>query len=567
MKKILALLLILSLVLGSALCASAEGLEMSDIPGMTAAGVLPIVTEPVTITFAFAPNAAVSDFHDNKWTLWLEENTGITIDFMALPSENPGQKLELMIASHEKLADVIDGNRISNANLYNYYIDGILLPLDEYAEKYSFYLQELIDNYYEGGNTEWDNIIALCRTFDGAWLKFPSTYCDPTNRFNPGSVLWLRDDWVAQWNADGKSPETVDELYDFLVFCRDNDVNGNGDPSDEIGLVGGTGAILNAFCTYSKWQDAYINVDADGNVFMPQVTDNYKHALEYLNKLYTEGLLSSQAFTADSAQLKAICTVDDPKEAIAAGFQNHPTSFLDSPVYRNQYNFAWPLTSDEYPLHYIEVPQYQSSTMIITSDSEHPEVAFRLLDYTCEYETMIRSRWGAPGEDFEWIDDPENYEPLYPWSGAPVIYKVINNPWAIHPSNMIWKIDRFPNLPAILMAARPSTTIYDPEDPDYDADKAGYSLKSIGLQALAHEDGGATSPEQTQTIIYTEDEENEIMDIANSIVTYVEECQTRFILGEMDIANEWDSYIATIDAIGYEEYMKVVQDAYDRMYK
>ena len=51
MKKFIALLLILAFAFSGVLCACAEGLEMSDIPGMTAAGVLPIVTEPVTITF------------------------------------------------------------------------------------------------------------------------------------------------------------------------------------------------------------------------------------------------------------------------------------------------------------------------------------------------------------------------------------------------------------------------------------------------------------------------------------------------------------------------------------
>ncbi len=35
----------------------------------------------------------------------------------------------------------------------------------------------------------------------------------------------------------------------------------------------------------------------------------------------------------------------------------------------------------------------------------------------------------------------------------------------------------------------------------------------------------------------------------------------------MDIASEWDTYIETINAIGYEEYMSIVQGAYDRMYK
>jgi hypothetical protein len=79
MKKLLAMLLACMMLLSS--FAFAEGLEMSDIPNMTAPGVLPIVLEELEVTFAFVQNTTVTDFEDNKWTNWLEENTGINISF------------------------------------------------------------------------------------------------------------------------------------------------------------------------------------------------------------------------------------------------------------------------------------------------------------------------------------------------------------------------------------------------------------------------------------------------------------------------------------------------------
>ena len=131
---------------------NAEGLEMSDVPNMTAPGVLPIVIDPVTISFALVPNATVTDYDDNAWTNWLEENTGINIEFFFLPTENPGQKLELMIASNEELPDIIDGLRLSDGNLYNYYLDGLVLPLDEMIEKYGYYLPLELEKYYADGS-------------------------------------------------------------------------------------------------------------------------------------------------------------------------------------------------------------------------------------------------------------------------------------------------------------------------------------------------------------------------------------------------------------------------------
>ena len=55
MKKLTALVLALSMLLGVSAFAE-EALEMSDVPGMTAPGVLPIVTEPVTLTIGIPTN-------------------------------------------------------------------------------------------------------------------------------------------------------------------------------------------------------------------------------------------------------------------------------------------------------------------------------------------------------------------------------------------------------------------------------------------------------------------------------------------------------------------------------
>ena len=51
--KLFAWLLCLAM-LSSMPLALAEDLEMSDVPGMTAPGVFPLVTEPVTLTFGDA---------------------------------------------------------------------------------------------------------------------------------------------------------------------------------------------------------------------------------------------------------------------------------------------------------------------------------------------------------------------------------------------------------------------------------------------------------------------------------------------------------------------------------
>lgn len=548
-KSLLAFLLALAMLL-SMTSVYAEELEMSDVPNMTAPGVLPIVLEPVTITFAFAPNSTVTDFKDNKWTNWLEENTGINIEFFALPSENPGQKLELMLSSGETMPDVIDTLQISNASLYNYYLDGSIIALDELIEKYAYYLPLEIETYFSDGS--YAAIDQLTRTFDGAQIKWSSTYHDPSNDYNPGHTLWLREDWLEK--AGLGVPTTVDELYDVLVAFRDGDMNGNGQ-ADEIPLLGGVNVLINSYVYYFQgwWNgDLAMNVE-DGQVYLPQTTDEYRQALTFCNKLVNENLLSQLTFTADDAQMKAMCSPESADQAIVGGFCSHPTSFLDTDALRNSYTPVYPIYGPEGKCYSMYTPSNQQQAMAITGDCEHPEIAVRLLDYFSEEETMIRSRWGARGEDWEYVEDATGMTGQYEELGYGVVYEAWNNPWASS-NNMIWKYDCFTHLPAQLMGGRPLTTYDDP-------DKDGYNAKVRDQRAAMW---GNEPDEVVRTILYTEEEELAIAETQSSLKTYMEECTTRFVMGEMSLENDWDTYLATLESIGMSEYLEIVQTAYTR---
>ena len=51
--------------------------------------------------------------------------------------------------------------------------------------------------------------------------------------------------------------------------------------------------------------------------------------------------------------------------------------------------------------------------------------------------------------------------------------------------------------------------------------------------------------------------------LAADIMTYADSCIPKFILGDMDIETEWDSYIATLESMGIAECVQIKQDAYD----
>ena len=66
-------------------------------------------------------------------------------------------------------------------------------------------------------------------------------------------------------------------------------------------------------------------------------------------------------------------------------------------------------------------------------------------------------------------------------------------------------------------------------------------------------------------LIFTEEENDEIMDIQSSLRTYSQEWEAAFIAGEHDIDADWDAYLAGLNEIGIERYTEVAQTAYSRM--
>ena len=52
-----------------------------------------------------------------------------------------------------------------------------------------------------------------------------------------------------------------------------------------------------------------------------------------------------------------------------------------------------------------------------------------------------------------------------------------------------------------------------------------------------------------------------------AINAYVDEMITGFLAGTYDLDKDWDSYLAEFDALGLEDYLKVLQSAYDKVYK
>lgn len=75
----------------------------------------------------------------------------------------------------------------------------------------------------------------------------------------------------------------------------------------------------------------------------------------------------------------------------------------------------------------------------------------------------------------------------------------------------------------------------------------------------------AATVEALTTLTYTEEESVQRASIVTDIKTYVVQMITQFITGERDFEAGWDEYVATLEAMGLNEWVELDQTAYDRM--
>ena len=241
MKKLLALLLVLVMV-GSMFAACDNGKDVANYGNdVTTApkveqNVQATWPEDLTLTVGIPQNASVEDYDTNAFTLWLEEASGIDLEFeLYMPMENDYKsKLNTSMVSGDELPDILFGFNLGRKFYQDMGEDGYLVDLAPYfsdkegVAKIWWERFETLDDYYQElvlrnlWDDEEDNIWAMPR------VEY-STY--DVQDFQ----IFINHVWLEKLNL--KMPTNTDELYEVLKAFKTKDPNGNG-KADEIPLLG-----------------------------------------------------------------------------------------------------------------------------------------------------------------------------------------------------------------------------------------------------------------------------------------------------------------------------------------
>ena len=499
-------------------------------------GTFPIVKERKTLSMLTSASPLIQDFDTNYYTKKVEEKTGVDLEISLLPATDGGQKFAVMVASQTELPDIINA---VPGSFDEYCYKGIAIPVNEY------YADPEVSYYFHQATTEEqrEELLKNSRLADGNNYSIFRYSKVPWNEYSYRG--WINQTWLDKLGLP--VPETTEDFYNTLVAFKNNDLNGNG-KADEIPFMGSTDGwnqnpipfIMNAFI-YTDPKQNYLFVE-DGKVDVAFNKPEWKEGLEYINKLVKEGLISPLSFTQNVTQFKTI--LEDPTKqvmgAIAAGSLTVYTDAKSSN--RQDMQPMKPLTGPNGKCYATYNPSIPNNATYISKYCEDPETAFRVLDFMYEPEMVITARYGEQGVHWEYLTEAEKANAGVDFSGNVPTFKEIVNIWN-QSQNSHW----IGVHPTINMGAN---QVLPPE--------TDMTSVTVPLYMDKH-------PEEIiANLTHTSDELLDLSDIETSIKSYVQECMTRFVMGDKPFS-EWDSYVKELEDMGLAQYLEIKQGAYDRM--
>lgn len=522
---------------------SGSSVELND------AGTYPIVkdgTLDMTIFTMSMPN--VEDFATNDFTKFMEEKTGIHMDFVTGGRDDWEEKLNMLLQSDD-YPDIIMG---VSPNIAKYGVkEGIFIPLDDYLT------EENVPNYL---NVMKDFDLGVTRETDGKIYSLADIndcyHCKYARK------MWVNTYYLDQMGCE--VPTTTDEFIDVCKKFLEMKPDG----------IAVAGANEGWFTRMQDWlMGAYTFVPAKSETLVVRdyvaldtdtskgtcvaASDQYKEGLKFINELYEIGAIYDGDFTQTSEQMKTLINQEDePVLFFTAGtISDAIDSASNNELYRHYEAMAPIAGPDGTRIAWTE-PNYgvSSGAVCITDNCENVEAALRWIDFFYSETGDLCSQYG-PDEGTDWVLDPEGKVGL---NGEPALYEVLNT-YSAEAQNHDWQDVGIRVATESYRLGQAVEADVDPYSPD-----GLERLLFDATEELYEPYGANTNIVNLNELKITDEESTDVSTIAVEVEKAIEENSVAFMTGAKDIDAEWDTYIQDLDKAGLQTLLEMYQTAYDR---
>ena len=247
--------------------------------------------EPLTITaLGIHFNQYPTEFDGCYYLPTVEKYTNVHLQVDWRPDSDWNTQVATALAGGiDNLPYLIRPGTYGVAALAN---EGAIVPLDDYLD--------LIPNIVAAVGEE---RFADWKAADGHFYTIPTIVNVPGSQSTA-----VRKDWLDKLNMD--VPTTWEQWKAYWYGVRDNDMNGNGDTTDEIPIVlemGQNGerslhALLNAFGIKAS-SDAQFCVLDDGTYTMVYEHPRYREFITEMQQLYADKIIDQEFATRYQAEM------------------------------------------------------------------------------------------------------------------------------------------------------------------------------------------------------------------------------------------------------------------------
>ncbi|MFS0723849.1 extracellular solute-binding protein [Paenibacillus sp. 1P07SE] len=472
----------------------------------------PIVPNKIEVSMAMVQNPNAPETEKLKFFQRMEQDTNIQFNINAIPTTALLEKKNLLLASGD-YPDVFFKMGITPEDEIVYGQQGIFIPLEDLIAEYAPNLSRIFEERPE--------VKKSVTTPSGHIYALPGL-------LQTGSTahFYINKKWLDALGLE--EPTNTDEFYQVLKAFKENDPNQNG-LQDEIPMSTVQITHLQQFLhNFGLFPGTYTQ---DGTVQYSFNDSKYKDFLLFFKKLYDENLLDNESFTQNPQQIQAKGKA--PDELLGVFFD--AGAFLTVGEDRHfDYTTLLPFVTDDGQQIWTGSTGVQRGTFVITDKSEHPEALIRWADHLYGEEGSKLAWAGREGEEYSM-----NADGTWDW--------ILGEGQAQNAVRGYGAIQGVQHIPGVKPLA-----FWDKINNEYEA-----SLTEIRGRINKFE-------REAYPLLYlTPDQQKTVNAINADIVAYVNQFMAESITGAVDIEQEWDEYVSTLDKMRLDEMISIYQQAYD----
>ena len=538
MRKLFSLLLILCMLLSAvpALAEEAKGdLWIGDYE----------LSYWVPLSFTQAQH--YTDLNEHPFFQWMEEQTGVHINFVHPSEEQMQQQFNLMVTNNTFYdmmynAQYADGYQASID-------DGVFLDINQF--------EEIMPDYFEavhcddGSYTAWEwgvekdlyQVEANASHYKLATTPKGNLWCVTqviTDSYPCENGAIIRQDWLDE--ADLEAPTTIEELEKVLAAFKARGENVIPMSLGARGVNEASGYLAAAFDLYPYWWTlSGDQVDQQG-----YTTETFKEYLTLIHKWYDLGYIDPDFMNRNDEGLVSLFLTD--RLGIMVDMWHTPgtiTELYDGPDKDFAVTALEPVRkTEDQQLHwklYYDTSPYNYTC--ITSSCENPEVAAKWLNVLYTREGVLRATYGVEGESYVMEDGVPYYTDWF-----------YNNPDGIIVDDLR-ELYLMPNFTGLMSTRAMSLS---------NATVATAKTEVSEWQQTCNIWGSHADYSKVIGTIQTEGNEwNEMYDMFVAAETYAAPMVIKFIIGDESL-DEFDAYAQKTLDMGMAEAREIVQKCIDR---